>query len=202
MMKYGIFWVPDDPAINQFFAGWKDYARELEPDAPYLNHPVHCTLFLFLAPKVREDDLVNVMEDFCHKQKTIDVRFEGWHVFPKDILTGGDTVVVCLEPSASLLKLQGEVGAAFNPYRAAPLPYQNEWDGPYLKSYEQYGFPFVGAHWLPHITVASFADKREIFTGKVTQAGKLPESSSITSLSLYKIDGEKHELLRIYKFKG
>ena len=36
-----------------------------------------------------------------------------------------------------------------------PLLYHNTWEGKFKESFDKYGFPFVGSHWIPHLSIAS-----------------------------------------------
>jgi hypothetical protein len=69
---------------------------------------------------------------------------------------------VKIEPSESLRNLQQTAGDVLAPYvhKADILPsvFQSE---PFSSSYCRYGFPFVGDHWIPHLSVASLRVPRD-----------------------------------------
>ena len=55
LIKYGYFWVPGNE-FEEFVLSWKQKVEAVEPDAVYLHHPIHATLFLFYGEKQKEQD--------------------------------------------------------------------------------------------------------------------------------------------------
>ena len=69
----------------------------------------------------------------------------------------------------------------------------------YAKSQEKYGYPFVGKHWIPHITVGSV----DLAKSKIEEEIKKLEIINLTikadSLHFYEIKNEKHKLIKKMK---
>jgi hypothetical protein len=200
LTQYGIFWVPDDPVVNNFITKWKERAHVLEPSAKYLQHPVHSTLFLFMGLPGDEGSLFEEIAGLCRNQKPIQIEFNGWHTFKNDIATGGDTLALSFVLSKSLLKLQEHVGTMAHQYSRGVLPYKIEWAGPFQKSFERYGFPFVGDHWIPHLTIASFSDRGKQLISASASSGDTPRVTFMNGLSIYRIYNDGHELTRTFEF--
>jgi hypothetical protein len=77
-----------------------------------------------------------------------------------------------------------------------PIFYNNIWDGKYKESYDRYGFPFVGSHWIPHLTIASVKEEgKKLIDNIKTKKISLNHKESGGSLALYKILGENHQLI-------
>src|SRR5690606_23819319 len=86
-----------------------------------------------------------------------EINIKGWRVFEQDAVTGGETLCLEIENSALLLAIQLEIARSLSPLRTAAIPYGISWQGAFKSSYDLWGFPFVGAHWVPHVTIASVA---------------------------------------------
>jgi len=188
LIKYGYFWVPGNE-FNEFVLEWKAKAELIEPDAMYLHHPVHATLFLFYGEKQKESKytslISNTSPDFPSAQ---------WVVFENDAVTGGDTLTIGLEKTGAWEFLQLNLAESMKPFIVKPIEYPNSWEGPFNVSYQNYGFPFVGKHWLPHVSIASFKNKSFIQEAIDTPI-KINEINC-GELALYRIEGETHT--RIY----
>ena len=188
LVKYGYFWIPGNE-FQEFVLSWKKKALIIEPDAIYLHHPVHATLFLFYGEKQKEVEYTSLIQ----KEAPIFKSFD-WLVFENDAVTGGDTLTIGLEKTMEWEILQLNLAEDLKPFIVSPIDYPNEWSGPFKRSYQNYGFPFVGKHWLPHVSIASFKNKSFIQEAIDTPI-KINEINC-GELALYRIEGETHT--RIY----
>ena len=91
IVKYGIFWIPNDE-LKQYVEFLKEKFRKLEPDAIYLNHPVHATFFLFHAFDYEQSEIISTI-----KNVNINFSLDSNRVFENDIVTNGDTLVIGLK---------------------------------------------------------------------------------------------------------
>ena len=192
---YGILWIPPKPIIN-IIQSWKDRLRSVEPDATYLNHPVHCTFFLTVADMRNEKDILLAFEYACNLIPVFSIEFLSWHIFKSDLVTGRDTITVAIKLSEALLQCQKKMAAALLPYKKKSVNYPIEWQGVYQQAYNQWGFPFVGNHWLPHISIASVTKKSTEIVNEITNSKNIPKSELLTGLSLYRIVDQNHKLLK------
>jgi hypothetical protein len=188
LVKYGYFWIPGNE-FQEFVLSWKKKAQIIEPDAIYLHHPVHATLFLFYGEKQKEVEYTSLIQ----KEAPIFKSFD-WLVFENDAVTGGDTLTIGLEKTMEWEILQLNLAEELKPFILTPIDYPNKWSGPFKRSYQNYGFPFVGKHWLPHVSIASFKNKSFIQEAIDTPI-KINEINC-GELALYRIEGETHT--RIY----
>lgn len=187
-VKYGYFWIPGND-FQEFVLAWKKKAEIVEPEAIYLHHPVHSTLFLFYGEKLKESEYATLISneppDFASAQ---------WLVFENDAVTGGDTLTIGLEKTAAWETLQINVAESMKPLIIKAIEYPNSWDGPFKKSYQDYGFPFVGKHWMPHVSIASMKNKS--FIREAIQVPIKINEINCGEMALYRIEGETHT--RIY----
>jgi hypothetical protein len=81
-----------------------------------------------------------------------------------------------------------------------PLFYKNIWEGKYKESYDRYGFPFVGSHWIPHLTIASVKKEGKKLINEIkTTTIKLNQKESGGNLALFKIIGDSHQLIHTWQ---
>jgi hypothetical protein len=188
LVKYGYFWVPGNE-FQELVLSWKKKAELVEPDATYLRHPVHATLFLFYGEKQKEIEYTSLIKKDAPIFKSAE-----WLVFENDAVTGGDTLTIGLEKTEDWELLQLDLAEGVKPYILKLIEYPNEWSGPFKISHQNYGFPFVGKHWLPHLSIASFKNKSFIQEAIDTPI-KINEINC-GELALFRIEGETHT--RIY----
>jgi hypothetical protein len=87
-----------------------------------------------------------------------------------------------------------DLAEGLKPHILKLIEYPNEWSGPFKISHQNYGFPFVGKHWMPHVSIASFKNKSFIQEAIDTPI-KINEINC-GQLALFRIEGETHT--RIY----
>jgi hypothetical protein len=188
LVKYGYFWVPGNE-FQELVLSWKKKAELVEPDATYLHHLVHATLFLFYGEKQKEVEYASLIKKDAPIFKSAE-----WLVFENDAVTGGDTLTIGLEKTEDWELLQLDLAEGLKPHILKLIEYPNEWSGPFKISHQNYGFPFVGKHWMPHVSIASFKNKSFIQEAIDTPI-KINEINC-GELALFRIEGETHT--RIY----
>jgi broad specificity phosphatase PhoE len=192
--KYGIFWIPNEE-LSQYVESLKNRFRKVEPDAFFLNHPVHSTIFLFNA---LEQDQFEIIK--CIKNGKINFLVDSWKIFENDLVTQGDTFSIGLVPNLSAFDLQRDLAESLLMIIKKPIFYNNQWEGKYKESYERYGFPFVGSHWIPHLTIASVKNEGKKLIDEIkTTTIKLNQKESSGNLALFKIIGDSHQLIHTWQ---
>jgi len=199
-IKYGVLWIPSNPVID-IIQSWKDLVRTVEPDTIYLNHPVHCTFFLLIADIQDEKHIITKFEHCCNSLSKFSIEFGQWYIFKSDAATGGDTITLAIKPTDALFQSQEKIAFALIPYKKKSVNYPNTWKGVYQEAHEQWGFPFVGKHWLPHISIASVSEKGKEIVAEITNSKSIPKSDFLTNLSLFRIIDQTHEHLITIKLK-
>ena len=192
--KYGLFWIPNEE-LNQYIESWKHRLREVEPEAIYLNHPVHSTIFLFNANERDQAEIISSI-----KNAKINFLVDSWKIFYNDILTQGDTLTVALVPNSLALDLQRDISEALLNFIKKPVTYNNAWEGKYKESYDRYGYPFVGSHWIPHLTIASVKkDGKKLIDELKTTTINFIQKECGGNLALFKILGDSHQLIHSWQ---
>jgi hypothetical protein len=192
--KYGIFWIPNGE-LNQFVESWKNRFREIEPDAFFLNHPVHSTVFLFNAHEQDQSQIISRI-----KNVKINFLVDSWKIFYNDLVTGGDTLSVGLIPNTLAFQFQHDLSESLLDFIKTPLFYNNVWEGKYKESYDRYGFPFVGSHWIPHLTIASLKKEGKKLIDEINATTiNLNPKENTGSLALFKILGDNHQLIHTWQ---
>ena len=186
--KFGFFLIPDKKT-KDFIISWKDKVKSLEPDATYISHPVHSTVFLFNSEDYKIKEIIKLFEF-----KNIKIGLIDWFVFENDLATKEkNTLVIKIEKTKKLIELQRLIVNQLEKFIIGKVDYINNWSGIFKISYEKYGYPFVGNHWVPHITIASLTDKNIL---NLALATKIPFEKKINfKLALYKIKGEIHQCI-------
>jgi hypothetical protein len=194
-VRHAVFLEPTG-ALHDAVLARKELTARTWPGATFVNHPPHCTLWV---------GTLRDAEAAQHAVQNAVARMTDWpsvdqlpaHVFFDDQLAGGgQTCVLALPVTAALIALQGIVADALAPHISQPadeeLPAGLR-HSPYRESWRRYGFPFVGAHWLPHFTIASLPVERT--DDSITQFLNEPplHVHSTCDLSFWKVDGERHE---------
>ncbi len=188
--KYGIFWIPNEE-LNLFVESWKNKIRNVEPDAVYLSHPVHSTIFLFNGFEEDQTEIINII-----KNSKINFLLEGWIVFENDLVTNADTLAIGLKPSIIASEFQIIVATSLLRFVQKPIFYKHSWEGAYKESIQKYGFPFVGGHWIPHLTIASVKNDGKTLIEEAKLSKIILNKEHLEGqIALYKISGENHQHL-------
>ncbi|MDX2147738.1 MAG: hypothetical protein SFZ23_09480 [Planctomycetota bacterium] len=201
--------------LAAFIEACKARVRRDFPDAVYLNHPPHTTLFVAdvdnpatAAAKItqswasrspRPSDGSRA-EDFPAIPRPV-MAAHRWHVFARDTLAAdGDTLVIKLTPDPAWWAWQLRIAETFRRARigltTAPAPFSG---GPLRESWERYGWPFVGAHWLPHATIASLpaqpASRARQIIEELCRLAPPDGGAIVTTLALVAVRGDRHEAI-------
>ena len=75
-----------------------------------------------------------------------------------------------------------------------------DFEGLLKKSYIQYGYPFVGEHWIPHITIGSLDIEKKKLTEFSEEMINFPITIKINNLGLFKIEADSHSLIKRIEF--
>ena len=194
IVKYGIFWIPNDE-LKQYVEFLKEKFRKIEPDAIYLDHPVHATFFLFHAFDYEQSEIISTIKNI-----NINFSLDSNRVFENDIVTKGDTLVIGLKLTSLIIDFQKNLADSLLNYVRKPLLYHNTWEGKFKESFDKYGFPFVGSHWIPHLSIASVkGGGKKIINEFKSFTNNLNHKVNEGHLALYKITGDKHQLIHIWK---
>jgi 2'-5' RNA ligase len=152
--------IPDDA----FAATVLKYKRQTEQrigPQMYLDDPPHLTLYL--ARFRNRDALLSAVKTVAQEMRAPAARLCGWHVFRDDPLNGNNTLVCDIDRDhrRDLAICQQQICAALSSLRdlestkARYAPYWRNLPEAARANVMQWGFPFVGSIWHPHVTIAS-----------------------------------------------
>jgi hypothetical protein len=201
MTRHAIFIEPTGTLLTRIDE-MKGTVRALLPGSPYCDHPAHSSIVV--APlKDPAAGASHLPASLAIAPFTIQAGEP--IVFYEDAFTAGHTLAWRARPNSNLLALQRAVAHLLAPLvdRQAlpPLPPSIARE-PFLSSYQRFGFPFVGDHWIPHFTIASLRTARThpMITTFLAQAESF--ALPVTEISLWLVSGEAHTKLRTIKLEG
>jgi hypothetical protein len=169
----------------------------LSLDAHYLAHPPHATIW---TGAVRNETLArDAVTERAKSLDSLDLPIIGPHVFHDDPSTGcGQTLAFAAGMSAELTRMQHILCEALAPHidpgpeEALPAAFRRE---PFLGSFRRYGFPFVGAHWIPHFTAASIpVDRADPIVAEFLQVNGR-SMMTVDRVSWWRVSGPAHDRL-------
>ena len=204
MKKYFIALEPDKNLIQRVLSQ-KDEVLKLVGEQKYLSDPPHFTLIVFTSDK--EAELKIVLEEMSKKIKKINITLEKLHIFYDDILTGGHSITYLIseENTKLLKKIQKEVVEAINPFNSREFIVEGSEKFKKMseiekKNVREYGFPFIGDIWIPHVTIASIEKDKFSPVFDMISKNKIVGNFSLESLRLYDIS-EATVLIKEEKLK-
>ena len=196
MSKYGIFLMCNDE-ITKKINDFKKHFLSLNVNNNYLNHPVHISLYVFESNSIDEDKLIESFQGIEKTINNINLKLTDWILFENDILTGLNTICIRIKKVESIEFIQDQVIQSFKSF--AIKAKNNKLENEYAKSQQKYGYPFVGKHCIPHITIESV----DLTKSKIEEEIKKLENVNLTtkadSLHFYEIKNEKHKLIKKMK---
>lgn len=189
--------IEPDGSLREAVRAWKARVAARWPSAVYLADPPHSTLWV---GEVRDlEDAEREVRDTAARILEFSITIRGPHVFYDDALAGGgQTCAFAAVLTGELARLQSSVADGLRRHRSPasddqlPAPMRRE---PFLGSWREYGFPFVGSHWIPHFTIASLPVRRDDpFIAEwfgATASWQVP----VRHLSWWRVVGGRHERL-------
>lgn len=153
--------IDPSPEFSRTINTYKQTVRDLVGNQVFLNEPPHMTAYL--ARFAKGTDLSNHVASLARSIPVVTLQTTGWHVFDADPMTGNRTLVVNFdELSQNLLRsIQEQIGSALQELydrEATKQRYAEAWNHfapEQREAVESVGFPFWGAGWHPHFTIAS-----------------------------------------------
>ena len=197
MIKLGVFYCLEDGFKNDV-ESFKSFFSSKCEISKYLNHLPHLSLYVF---NISSNNLSDVIFEFNKMQKSLN-QFSSktvkWKVFENDILTKLNTLCLEIELSNELKFLQMKVVGSLSKFHVKNY---SEYEGELKLSNERHGYPFVGDHWIPHITIGSMDIKSENLLELSEKLFAFPQKISINNICLFKIKGDYHELIKKIDFE-
>jgi 2'-5' RNA ligase len=198
-MSLAIFILPKEP-LNTELVHWKERIKKELPDQPYTAHPPHMTLINIEV--MNEKKCLDTVSTFAGSVDSFQISVNIRDIFWGDIATGGHTLFFGVKQNNALFTLQKSLANALLPVRKrTPAPKYLTASKPLIESFEKYGFPFVGEHWIPHFSVSSLRTEKThpIITDFLLDTKKY--DVLVNQFSLWRVDGDKHIQLETISFQ-
>lgn len=193
-MGLGVFIEPRDELKTNILS-WKDRVMQELSYQPYCSHPPHSTLIhtnVTQEAKAQEETR-KALNSF----PAFGIETDGSYVFLDDRATGGGhTLIWKIRQIKELNELQLLVAEALKPLLAENSVPAYVKANPLLReSFALYGFPFIGSHWIPHMTIASLKteDSHPLIEAFLCQSETFP--MEVNEVSCWRIENDQHILL-------
>jgi hypothetical protein len=192
-MTYAIFLLPSEDLKKEIFH-WKNKIINSEIYSAYTKHPPHLTIYHFSTNNIEK--CVQEISSFKWIHNGIDISIKNTNVFWDDKLALGHTLYYQLEKNDYLYDLQLGVANKLKDYVIRKGNVRNQLkDDHLLYSYQKFGFPFVGPHWIPHFSVASLRVDKDHMMLSDFLSQKNHFKFKISNYSLWEIEGDLHKKL-------
>ena len=175
----------------------KKKVKNLFGDQVYLNHPVHLTLFTLKIRKISELKIFYKKLESKRETKSLIISLSSADIFLDDPLTGGHTIFYKIKKNKVLNLIQIDHLKKINKKITVLKNDLHLFKNLTLrKNYKDYGFPFVGKIWLPHITIASIKNikSQDKFIRDFLKT-KINLKCVIDEIGFYKVIKDKHTFL-------
>ena len=197
MIKIGVFYLPDRN-LNNDIKELKSFFGEKSKNSHFIDHIPHSTFYLFNSDESKIKNIITSFENIKKNISSFSVEIHDWIIFENDISTGMNTLCLKFNSTNDLIHLQRIIVEALfkNHISSNNIGLQGE----FLKSDKLYGFPFVGQHWLPHITIGSLDIPSTDIIRYCNEIFEFPRKVKINNLNLFRVYGDSHELINTIEF--
>ena len=198
-MSLAIFILPEESFANEI-VHWKERIENSYPNQPYTAHPPHMTLINMDV--INKGDAIAIFSSLSNSSHPFQISIKQTSVFWDDAATGGHTLYFDVEKNMPLQDLQKIVANALKSVKTHTPP-PNYLVGHKLlqDSYENFGFPFIGDHWIPHFSVSSLQSERTHPIIKDFLSINKQSLFMVNQMSLWYIDGNDHTQLKTVFFQ-
>ena len=175
----------------------KKKVKNLFGDQVYLNHPVHLTLFTLKIRKISELKIFYKKLESKKETKSLIISLSSADIFLDDPLTGGHTIFYKIKKNKALNLIQIDHLKKINKKITVLKNDLHLFKNLSLrKNYKDFGFPFAGKIWLPHITIASIKNikSQHKFIRDFLKT-KISLKCIIDEIKFYKVIKDKHTFL-------
>ena len=187
--------------LRKFIYKWKSIIKKNYFDTKLTSHPPHSTIYF--ANLKKEKKIFEELEKITSNFRPFKIKVFKTNIFYNDKFTNGDTIYLNIKKNKQLYSLQLKIAEKLKYFLKTNIKMQNMKLLKDLKlklSQKKYGFPFVGSHWQPHFTIGSIKNFRTTEDFKKFTKNKIYYENEINCISVWKVLGEKHIRLKIFKF--
>ena len=198
-MSLAVFLLPKgDFALELFY--WKERIKKELPNQPYTIHPPHMTL-INIDVKTENGGLAAI-SSLSSSTHPIQITVNKTGSFWDDVATGGHTLYFGIEKNDILNALQKSLALALQEVRQIlPPPNYLKDNKQLLGSYDKYGFPFIGDHWIPHFSISSLLTYKTHPIIEEFLAMPKQYHFTVNQITLWRVEDDKHTLLETVYLK-
>jgi|GEM_PF-2000882 len=189
-VKYALFIEPDGPLKTDIIE-WKKAVKKQLGRQSFCSHPPHATLIVFSSGEPRAR-IVKHLRQAVAEIPYFRIESRGTIVLADG--NGNSAIAYRLDKSEPMFKLQKAVADAIKPFidRTGMATFCSSRDR-YGASLIQYGFPFVGRHWIAHMTIAALGlPLTHPFIAAFRQQ-TVRHDFIVRRISLWRITGDRHD---------
>ena len=198
-MGLGVFIEPKGKLRSKIL-NWKKKIAEEFKEQPYTNHPPHLTIIH--SDVKRKKAVISKIKEGLFNTQPLNLTIKKNNVFWNDSLTGGHTLYLNIEKNKHLQNIQIKLSSIFSLYKKQnKVPDCFQTNKQLLNSYLNFGFPFVGDHWIPHFTISSLKVDENHKIIKEFLSDEIDVSFAIDKISLWDVNGNKHKIIEEVKLK-
>ena len=198
-MNIAIFILPKDDLCSEILK-WKKKIDEEFPDQAYTLHPPHLTLITLEI----ENKLLECIEtlDLNYKHLPFEVKVDKKNIFWNDTITNGHTLFYEVEKNNKIFNLQKTIADKLQKFKESiQLTNYKLHDKQAIESFNKYGYPFVGDHWIPHFTISSIKTRKDHPIIKDFLSFKEEYNFIVDRISIWEVNGDFHRKLKTFNLK-
>ena len=198
-MMIGIFIEPNNQ-LKKYIVKWKKRINKKFTRTKLTSHPPHSTIYY--ANLTKDRDILKVLEKTLKTINSFRISVNKTLIFYDDKLTGGDTLCLSINKNNKLFQIQKKIAENLKFFLKKNLNRNDKLTSkPLITSQRKYGYPFVGGHWLPHFTIGSIKNKRNSSEFKQFVEERIKFMNNVSHISVWKISGNNHILIKRFKLK-
>lgn len=156
-MKIALVIKPSKTLSNKVYQ-YKSKFKKKFSKCLYIKDFPHLTLFTCKV-SLTESQLKKIELKLFNKN--LKIKLSKTDIFHNDLLTGGTTFFFLVKKNKNLKSLQMNLIKYFKRYIIKENNFKKfKKNSPEYISYKKYSFPYIGNHWIPHITICSVIEKK------------------------------------------
>ena len=192
-MGLGVFILPNRE-LKSKIDFWKKKIQEELHEQPYTNHPPHLTI---IHSNINEyKAAINEIKECLKGLKSFRLTIYKNNIFWDDLLTGGNTLSYNIKKNEYLNEIQKKLSAVFSKYKETnEIPKFLRTHKQLYNSYQNFGFPFVGEHWIPHFTISSLKVAKNHKIIRDFLLDQIDISFTVNTVSIWNIKGNQHQMI-------
>lgn len=198
-MSYALFILPKNEILQNIIY-WKKIINDSLPNQLFCSHPPHCTIIHTNLNNI--NIVIEKIKLFASNISSFQIDIVRPDVFWDDTLCNGyHTLHWKIDKNNEIMDLQVRLASTLSPYierSVKPITFK---EPRFSKSYDTYGFPFIGDHWIPHMTIASLSTSRknDLINSFLNQDQLF--KMNVDHIELWEIQNDDHKLMKKFFFK-